>query len=185
LRALAIVWTVLFLTIDIAVVADLPLSRLLGWGTFGYGLINSAFGAGALVGALLARKMTRRMEPWAVLVGAVGPAVGYAITGLAPFFLLVLPAQFLAAATDAGDDVAGTSIIQRLTPDEIRGRVFSAIFMAGLLANAVGFASAGFLIEAFGPRTVYLLAALGSAAAAPLLIPLFRGLRDENRSGKQ
>jgi MFS family permease len=47
LRALTVVWTVPFLTIDVALVADLLISRAFGWGTFGYGLINAFFGAGA------------------------------------------------------------------------------------------------------------------------------------------
>jgi MFS family permease len=50
LRSLTIVWTVLYLTIDVALVADLPISRSFGWGAFGFGLINAFFGAGALVG---------------------------------------------------------------------------------------------------------------------------------------
>ncbi|MEO8291593.1 MAG: MFS transporter [Actinomycetota bacterium] len=62
LRSLTVVWTVLWLTIDVALVADLPLANVLGWGNRGYGYMNSAFGAGALAGSLLARKLPRRWE---------------------------------------------------------------------------------------------------------------------------
>ena len=72
LRSLTIVWTVLYLTIDVALVADLPISRSFGWGAFGFGLINAFFGAGALVGAVLARRLKLRMEAWACSSRSVG-----------------------------------------------------------------------------------------------------------------
>ena len=174
LRALLLVWTLLYLTVDVAVVADLPLSISFGWDEFGYGLMNAFWGAGALAGSILARRITVRFEPWAVLIGTLGIALGYGIVAAAPIFAVVLAGQFVAAGTDAGDEVAGTSIFQRGTPDHLRGRAFGAIHMAGLMANAVGFTFAGFLVEWLGARTVYLMCAVASALVAPLLLPLFR-----------
>jgi MFS family permease len=173
LRSLVIVWTILYLAIDIALVADLPLSQSLGWGDFGYGLMNAAFGAGALVGSLGSRSLSRRLEPWAVVVGTLGVGLGYGMTATAPVFAFVLAGQFIAAAADAVDEVGGTSIIQRRTPDDLRGRVFGAISASGLIANAVGFSFAGFLVEALGPRIVYGICGILAAATVFLLRPLF------------
>jgi MFS family permease len=180
LRPLFVVWTTLFLTIDIAVVADLPLVHELGWGDLGYGLLNASWGVGAALGAFLGRRITRRWEPWAVLIGVVGAAVGYFVIALGPILLFAMLGNAIAGGSDAGDEVAGSAIIQRATPDSYRGRVFSAIFTAGFAANAVGFVFAGYLVNAVGPRATYAIAGGGSMLAAPLVRPMFRALRQRD-----
>lgn len=178
LRSLTVVWTVLWLTIDVALVADLPLANVLGWGNRGYGYMNSAFGAGALAGSLLARKLPRRWEGPAVVVECLGVAAGYVLTGIAPVFVFVLIGQAVAAGTDAVGEVAGNSIVQRATADHVRGRVFGAMVTAGLMANAVGFTFAGFIVDAIGPRWVYVGCGLVSAMVIPLLGPFLRRARE-------
>jgi predicted MFS family arabinose efflux permease len=174
---LLIVWVLLYLTVDVAVVADLPISNAFGWGTFGYGLIDAVIGVGALVGSIYARKISQSFEPWAVLIGVLGIAGGYLMVSLAPVFAIVLLGNLTWATLDAGDSVAGTSIFQRRSPDQIRGRVFGAIGAGALLANAVGFTFAGFLVEAFGPKGTYAICGVASLLVTPLLIPMFRALR--------
>jgi MFS family permease len=182
LRPLFVVWTTLFLTIDIAVVADLPLVHELGWGDLGYGLLNASWGVGAALGAFLGRRITRRWEPWAVLIGVVGAAAGYFVIALGPILLFAMLGNAIAGGSDAGDEVAGSAIIQRATPDAYRGRVFSAIFTAGFAANAVGFVFAGYLVNAVGPRATYAIAGGGSLLAAPLVRPMFRALRQRDEA---
>ena len=65
-------------------------------------------------------------------------------------------------------------MIQRRSADEVRGRVFSTFSTFGLMANALAFAMAGAIVEAFGPRSVFALGALASAACVPFLRPMFR-----------
>ncbi len=178
LRSLAIVWTVLWLTIDLAVVADLPLAVLFGWGERGYGFMNAAFGAGALLGAVASRRLPRRWEGRAVVVECLGVAVGYVLTGLAPLFAFVMLGQAIAAGLDTIGEVGGTSIVQRSAPDHVRGRVFGALVTAGLLANAMGFTFAGFLVDSVGPRAVYVGCGLISATVIPLLRPFLRSARE-------
>lgn len=177
IRSLAIVWTVLWLTIDLAVVADLPLAVLFGWGERGYGFMNAAFGAGALLGAVASRRLPRRWEGRAVVVECLGVAVGYVLTGLAPLFAFVMLGQAIAAGLDTIGEVGGTSIVQRSAPDHVRGRVFGALVTAGLLANAMGFTFAGFLVDSVGPRAVYVGCGLISATVIPLLRPFLRSAR--------
>jgi MFS family permease len=177
LRSLTIAWTVLWLTIDVALVADLPLAHLLGWGDRGYGYMNAAFGAGGLLGALQARRLPRRWEAPAVALECLGVAAGYVLTGLAPVFAFVLVGQAIAAGTDAIGEVAGTTIVQRTTEDRIRGRVLGSMVGVGLAANAAGFTFAGFLVDAVGPRWVYVGCGLASAAVLPLLGPFLRSAR--------
>jgi MFS family permease len=47
--------------------------------------------------------------------------------------------------------------------------MFSTFSTVGLIANAVAFAMAGAIVEAFGPRAVFALGAVVSAACVPLL----------------
>jgi MFS family permease len=183
LRSLAIVWTVLWLTIDVAVVADLPLSIVFGWGERGYGFMNAAFGAGALIGAVVARRLPRRWEGPAVVAECLGVATGYILTGLAPLFVFVMLGQAIAAGIDTVGEVGGTSIVQRSAPDHVRGRVFGALVTAGLIANAVGFSFAGFAVEAAGPRVVYVGCGLISAMVIPLLGPFLRRAREMENAG--
>lgn len=182
LRPLFVVWTILFFTIDVAIVGDLPLAIDLGANEVGYGLMNASWGLGAVIGAFYGRKITPRFEPWAVLIGAAGAGLGYLTIATAPVFAIVLVGNAIAGGTDAGDEVAGFSIIQRFSADAVRGRVISAVFTAGFLAQAIGFAFAGFVIDAIGPRWTYALCGVGSLAAAPLLRPMFRALREREAS---
>jgi MFS family permease len=73
--------------------------------------------------------------------------------------------------------VAGFSIIQRSTADEVRGRAMSAVFTAGLVAQAFAFIVAGLLVEWLGPRVVYAICGLGSAATIPLWLTMYRTIR--------
>jgi MFS family permease len=177
LRPLFLVWTILFVTIDIALVADLPLAESFGWGARGYGFMNGSWALGALVGALLGRRISRRFEPWAVLIGVLGAAAGYFLVAMAPLFLIVLIGIAIAGGTDAGDEIAGFAIIQRATTDAVRGRVIGAVFTAGFVAQAFGFFLAGFLVESIGTRLTYAICATGSLAAVPILLPMFREIR--------
>jgi MFS family permease len=177
LRPLFVVWTILFVTIDIALVADLPIAVSFGWGESGYGFINASWALGALAGAFLGSRISRRFEPWAVLIGALGAATGYFMVATAPIFLLVLIGSAMAGGTDAGDEIAGFAIIQRATTDTVRGRVLGSVFSAGFVAQAFGFIVAGFLVESMGPRVTYAICAAGSLATAPMLVPMFRAIR--------
>jgi Transmembrane secretion effector len=60
---IAVASTVLYLAVDMTLVADIPLARSFGWGAVGYGLMDAFWGGGALLGAALrqARLATYRM----------------------------------------------------------------------------------------------------------------------------
>jgi hypothetical protein len=60
---IAVASTVLYLAVDMTLVADVPLARSFGWGAVGYGLMDAFWGGGALLGSALrqARLATYRM----------------------------------------------------------------------------------------------------------------------------
>jgi predicted MFS family arabinose efflux permease len=173
-------WTIMWLSVDIAWVADAPLARELDVGSVGFGLISSLFGIGAILGGLSGRWLTQRREPPALFLGTVGVTVGFALVGLAPLFAVVLLGQVVAAFVDNLGAVAGTNLLQRRTPDAIRGRVFGAIGAAGLIMNVPAFLLGGLLVGAVGGQGVYLIGGAVALVAAAVMVPGLRALRAEN-----
>src|SRR4051794_9153241 len=165
-RRLLIAWAISYLAMDIAFVADPPLAAVFGVGAFGYGLLDTFFGAGAALGGLFGRRVQESSERRWIILGLVGVAVGWAIIAAAPWFALVLVVSAGAAAMDTIGTVAGYGLIQRRTSDDVRGRVFAAYSMAGMLANMLGFLLVGPFVEAFGPRAVYAVGGMLSLLAA-------------------
>jgi len=132
---------------------------VLGLGDAGPGLLTSALGVGAVVGASasLALVGRRRLAP--------SLALGIALTGL-PLALLAgveVPwaAFALLAASGVGKaffDVAGRTLLQRTVRAEVLSRIFGvqeAVMMAGI---AVGSVAAPVAVAAFGPRGAFLVA---------------------------
>jgi MFS family permease len=166
---IAVASTVLYLAVDMTLVADVPLARSFGWGAVGYGLMDAFWGGGALLGALLASRVVARAESLAMVGGTAAIALAFAAVSAAPWFALVLVGTLLASASDAVGDVAAQGIVQRQTPDAVRGRVLAALSGAGLLANAAGFVFAGFAVSALGPSGIYAVAAVAASAATLVL----------------
>ena len=169
---ITVAWTLMWLAMNVAYVADPPLARGFGVGPLGFGLIDTSFGAGALLGSLLAARLVRSSARAWVATGMLGVAAGWGMIALTPWFALVLVGSAIAAGLDSIGTVAGYGLIQRRTPDAVRGRVFAAQSAAGLSANMVGFVIVGPLIEALGPQAVYGLGGIVSLVATlTFLIP--------------
>jgi predicted MFS family arabinose efflux permease len=137
-----------------------------------YGLLFTAFAAGAVVGSLFAGRLRS-------LLGA-GPAVitSMLLLGL-PFLLMVLlPDAYVAGAAmlliGIGEgvwNVLNMSLRQAVTPDALRGRVLSTFRMFGLGSGSVGAALGGVLAAGFGVSFPILVAGIALPAASVLLLP--------------
>ncbi|MDP9227198.1 MAG: MFS transporter [Actinomycetota bacterium] len=174
LLALTVVGAVSFISAEISTVAELPLVHEFGVGGLGYGIMNTAWGAGGVLGALAAARVVRKQhEPAAAVYGILFFALFLGLVGLAPVFALVPVLFFLFAFSDPFSYVGFGGIIQRGTPDEIRGRVFGAISGVMSMSMAVAYAGAGFIVEATGWRLVYVVGGVvGIACAVALGIAL-------------
>jgi MFS family permease len=136
-------------------------------GGVGYAIINVVWGAGGLIGSLVAaRVVTGDREPAAAVLGCLVFGAFVAAVGVSPWFALIPLFSLLFAFSDSFAFVGFNGIYQRRTPDEIRGRVFAAIGAVMTLATAVSFGFAGFLVEAVGWRPVYLVGGLVDIACA-------------------
>jgi MFS family permease len=176
LMGLAIAWTMMYFAVDLVLVGDLPLAKSFGVGSFGYGLFLTAWSGAAVIGYWVAGKMRREQERSALIAGAAMVAVGYVTTAWSRWFPVALIGVGIAGGFDAVGNVAGYTLIQRSTPDEVRARVFGSLSSLGLMANAVAYIAAGFLVGALGPRPVYVIGASVAVVATGVLVWFTRAL---------
>jgi MFS family permease len=140
------------------------------------GIIDSAFGVGAIVGGFYAIARSTRNR----LAGDL--ALGTALWSL-PLLLIVVypsPATVFAAVILLGFgnplvDVNFATIVQRLAPDRILGRVFGAYEGALIATMALGSAVTPFLLDGIGLR--WTLAVLALLVGVPALLFIPRCLR--------
>jgi MFS family permease len=177
LRALIFVWAAGYFAVDIVLVGELPLARALGAGALAFGILEASWGAGSIIGSLIGRKIRKEQDALAILIGVVGIAIGNGLIALSPWFIPVVVLSGIVAVANGVEDVAGFSLIQRRSADEVRGRVFSTFSTVGLMANAMAFAIAGTIVEAFGPRAVFAISAVVSLACVLFLRPMFQERR--------
>jgi MFS family permease len=128
---------------------------VLGAGEAGTGLLNSAIGVGGLVGAVAAGMLVlrRRLGP-PLLVGALVFGVAIAGLGLADNMLVALLAIGVGSAGALLVEIVGTTLFQRIVPDEVRGRTLGIMDTLSVLAYATG---------------AFIMPVVGAADPAPVL----------------
>jgi len=162
LRALAScsATTILFGHVFLAVYV-LYLTRDLGLGAVGVGLVFGAGGVGSLVGSVVAERATRRFGPGRTMIGA---QIVFGLTGLLIPLAVFVPAVALpmVVAAELAQWMAllvywvnAISLRQAITPDRLRGRVNATMrFVAGG-ANPIGELIGGALGGVIGvPQTL-------------------------------
>ena len=127
--------------------------QLLHFGPAGVGYLNSAFGIGGLIGAGFAVLLVARQRL------ASDFAIGTLFWG-APLILVgIFPSKpaslILFAFVGVGDtvvEVAAPTLLQRVVPDEILGRVFGVVESLLYASMGVGAILAPVLVDALGTR---------------------------------
>jgi MFS family permease len=122
-------------------------------GPAGVGLMSSAAGLGALLGAVFSGwTSTVRRPGRAVLVAVAVWSLGIVGFGLATFsFPLALLFLAIAAGADVISAVLRNTIVQVLTPDELRGRVSSIHILVVTGGPRIGDAEASAVAAVVGP----------------------------------
>jgi predicted MFS family arabinose efflux permease len=175
LRPLVAIWALGYFAVDIVLVGELPLARALGAGALAFGVLEAAWGGGSIVGSMLGRKLRKDQDALGIFIGVVGIAVANGLVVVSPWFVAFVVLSGVVAIANGIEDVAGYSLITRKSTDAVRGRVFSMFGTVGLIANAVAFAIAGSVVEAWGPRSVFAVSAVASALCVLFLRPIHRG----------
>ena len=150
------------------------------------GVVTACFGAGALVGALLAAAISRA-SPKLLLSGIA--VFGAAQLALAPQSTLASAAQFLFAAGLAFTlwTSNANSTLQLATPDRLRGRVMGLYFFAFNGAGPAGGMLAGWLAAVGGTALAFTVAGSAALAVAAVAVALLgrrlEGVRLRTRAG--
>lgn len=146
------------------------------------GIVISAGGIGALVGATFARRVVRRMGIGRSIVAMMlaSSAIGI-LTPLAagPLFvatLMVFLPQLIGDGMKTIQGVTQDSVVQTAVPDRVLGRVNATLdVLAHGLATPLGALVAAAIAEAYGVRTAIWIAWLGGLAT--VLFVVFSPLR--------
>jgi MFS transporter, ENTS family, enterobactin (siderophore) exporter len=161
-----------------------------------FGLLAAAPGLGAIIGAATSGWTSRVRRPGLVIIGAGlvwGAAiVAFGLTGSLPLALAFLA---LAGMGDLISEVLRNALLQRYTPDQLRGRVSSLYLAQVNSAPALGNVEAGAVAQLFTPTISVIsggLACVGGALLLGAVIPALRaatllpaGSRDEPDAGLQ
>lgn len=142
---------------------------LLEIGESGVGYLDAVFGIGALAGGFLALVLAQRSRL------ALDFGIGILLWSLPLVVIAIWPTIWVCVVVMAimglGNslvDINGFTIVQRLTSDEVMGRVFGAMESALIASMAVGALVMPLLIETVGLRTG--LAVVGAFAAAVVVV---------------
>jgi predicted MFS family arabinose efflux permease len=140
-----------------------------GGGT-GLGLIYGVAGVGTGLGPVLARRFTLDQQPRlriALALSYLISILGVVITARMASFDQVLIGTFVRSFGGGINWVFSTQLLLALTPNPVRGRVFSSEFALFTLANAVGTAAGGWALD----HTSMDLSGLMNWSAGLTLIP--------------
>ncbi len=142
-------------------------------GAQGLGLLYAAPGVGAVVAALASGSVSRSTRLGRIIVVAItGWGLAIIAFGFTKSLWVALILLAVAGGADSFSAVCRHTILQRIAPDELRGRLTSLHFMVVAGGPNLGDVETGIVANAFGPEVaivsggVLCLVGLGAAAVA-------------------
>jgi predicted MFS family arabinose efflux permease len=141
-------------------------------GDRGLGLLLTAWGFGAVLGSVAFARLFRR--PPAGMLGAGTVAIGLAYVGFAaaPSLALACVAACVGGIGNGLQLPSLISIVQRITPQRLQGRMMGAVESLGALTRAIGLPLGGALVVLSSPRTAFTVVGLGAIATTAVLTRL-------------
>jgi len=140
-------------------------SHRLGLSASGLGVTLGTYGAGMVVGALLAGRITRLLPFGTVIL--IGPAAGLAAAAVMALTIWIPSAAlaglsfFLFGAGPILWTIGTTTLRQAVTPGTLLGRASATITMATMGSRPIGAAIGAFVGGAYGAETCLLVPVLG------------------------
>jgi hypothetical protein len=143
--------------------------ELLAMGQSGVGFLNAAIGGGGMIGAALAVTLVGRPRlavPFGI--GIALWAICLAVVGLLPIPALAIGMLAMAGLGRVLMDVAGRTLLQRVSADELLSRIFGVLEGIHQATLALGAILAPVLIELAGTPGAFLIAGFGLLAVTAL-----------------
>jgi len=143
--------------------------EVFGIGDSGAGLLNAAMGLGVVLGGAISFGICGRprLAPELALA-ASATGIGLVIVGAGVSAAEAAPVLVVVGMGFAGCDVIGRTILQRVTPDDVLGRVLGALEGLAFAGLAVGSLAAPLVVAVVGVQ--------GAFIVAGLLLPIGVGL---------
>jgi hypothetical protein len=177
LRALMLVQAsgILFFTISVPVEVVF-VRHSLGASPAAYGLLVSAWGAGAMAGAAIYARYNRLPSRSLMALGAGSLGVGFLVMAAAPTLAVAIVGGALAGVGNGVESVAGRTAVQELTETSwmalmmsLQESLFQSVPGAGILIGGT--------ITALGsPRTALAVAGVGALAVTAAIWVVLRNL---------
>jgi hypothetical protein len=150
-------------------------------GDRGFGLIMTVWGVGVALGSVVFARSLRRELGTMLSLGTLAVGLSYIGFAAAPS---LLPACLPALVGGIGNGVQWASLIsvvQRLTPQHLHGRLMGAVESLGALCLAVGLGLGGILVALSSPRVAFLVVGLGAVATTTAFLRLGLGATSKAR----
>ena len=141
-------------------------------GDRGYGLLVTAWGAGAVLASVVFARSVRR--PLGAMLSAGIFALGAAFVGfaLAPSLAVACVAAFVGGVGNGLEWPSLISLVQRLTPQHLHGRLMGSIESLAALCRAIGLPLGGALVVLSSARVAFLVIGLGAVATTAAFVRL-------------
>jgi hypothetical protein len=178
LRWLLIVYGVAFVFFESAGPIEVTyVKATLNAGDRGLGLLLTCWGAGAVLGSVVFARLVRRALGAMLSVGALGVGLAYIAFAAAPSLALACVAAVIGGVGNGIELPAAYSMVQRLTPEHLHGRLMGGVESLTALSLAVGIPLGGALVALSSPRAAFVVVGSGTIAtsAALLLVGQARG----------
>ena len=143
-------------------------------GDRGYGLLLTTWGAGAVLGSLVFARSLQR--PLGTMLSAGAFAIGLAYIGLAaaPTLGLACVAALVGGIGNGVELPSLFSLVQRLSPQNLHGRLMGAVESLTALSVAIGLPLGGALVALSSSRVAFLVVGLGTVGASVTLLRVSR-----------
>lgn len=145
LRSLFLLGAPVFFAFGLWNVLLLPMAiKVLGGSEFEYGIQEGLTSVGFVAGSLFMARFADRLPTglW-VFVGCAGMGIAGILYGLSPVIWVAIVWVMVSGFFNSPSSVARQTLLQRNTPRELRGRVFSSLFVMRDVIFLAGMAGAG------------------------------------------
>jgi MFS family permease len=181
LRPVTVAYGVAFVGVGVSIPAEIVLATEFGVGTLGYAGLVCLWGVGSLLGAVVANRLQNHPRRVLVIgVSALAVAAGFFTVTAAPIFAVALLGMGIGGIGEGLWEVSQASLVQRVTPDGVRSRVFAGSDAVMQVGIAVGLLVSGLVTAKAGATGAFAVAGAASLVAA--LILLGRGASAESAS---
>jgi MFS family permease len=176
LKQVLIITAIATLGIGAIVLLAIPhLKTQMGAGGMAYRLAMSMLGLGSVMGGLMVNRLSRRLST-STLVGGMLILAGIAIVAFAfaPSYIVVLVSIAIIGLCIVMARGALDTISQALSPDEVRGRVQSAVNLLVVASTAMAEGCAALLGSLIGVQTIFVAAGVVTALTGMAAIFVLR-----------